>query len=471
MHKFNTVDSQNSDASKEGKDKRKAKAQGGVYSGATSLASNVNPMSVVASPKTTAGANEEEGVGMGMSSSGRGEGDHYAVELPTKRKTRRFSTAPLSPEKTAEMEANMTVEELDKRKMLLNSSGVEEPAASTTNDASTSTSTSTGTGTGTSTSTSTRTRVPPAASKGSSRGGSNDEPGGTGNTAFITIFKIKELQSVFSAGVEAPKMTLPLFRAAMSKILRSFRMLPLSEAEIYDVLLPFIDLQRKAHWMDAVTGGARLITFPTYHELGLRLNDVVRLRFSKRGRIYVKLGNFFCGVETSQTATDSKSVQNIGRLDAKHSMPPREQEIYAETYAAENSGGSDSLWYFRDHNGLYLTYTTPEPEADGTIGFSPAPTLRFSSHERGESEKFRLHFDEEEPRMGRLIISTATGYPHYIASCSSSSTYLDLLPRRSDNQGSDIVHEDKEAVFQFYLPYCDDALVRSDLEAICRMGN
>ena len=107
-------------------------------------------------------------------------------------------------------------------------------------------------------------------------------------------------------------------------------------------------------------------------------------------------------------------------------------------------------------------------EGQGQSAFDlPPPCASLPTSE----ERARGSACEEEPRLGRLIISTATGYPHYIASCSSSSTYLDLLPRHSDYQGSDIVHEEKEAVFQFCLPYCDDALVKSDLEAICRMGN
>jgi hypothetical protein len=377
-------------------------------------------------------------------------------------KTRRFSTLPLSKQDVSEVEAKMNDENagihIDRSSLIFNSSGTAKNKPS-------------------------ELVVQQNRSDGQQIFKDKREASSSSNSspaAPITVFQIKDVQSIFSAGAEAPKIQVHLLQAALSKILRSYRMLPLSENEIYSALEPYIDFNREKKWSDIITGWDKLVTFPTYHDLVVRLNDIIKVRFTKRGRLLMRTisasSNFgssdasdgdnarYCGIETAQTATDSKSISSIGCITTKHTMPPPGQEIYAECDIDKK------VWYFRDDQGLYLSHNGLEQTSLSTEQTTKEANikLKFCSNTRNTTEQFLLHFDHEEKSSGKVIISTATAHPYYIAISSDvGNDYLHLLPRQVDNKGDAIMGEANEAIFQLYLPYYDKALTRVELEAIC----
>jgi len=50
--------------------------------------------------------------------------------------------------------------------------------------------------------------------------GANKNKNGSNSDQFSTVFNIKELQAVFSAGQSAPGLSVPLMQAALSKTMR-----------------------------------------------------------------------------------------------------------------------------------------------------------------------------------------------------------------------------------------------------------
>lgn len=319
------------------------------------------------------------------------------VEMKS-RKQRRFSTLPLQREEKQEEVADVESEESLRRSMMLNSIGANKK-----------------------------------------NGSSSDQ--------FITVFKIKELQTMFSAGESAPKLSVPLMRAALSKMMRSFRMLPLTDFEMTETLHEYIR-EPSAHYLqkkiDVWTGSDKTLRFPSYHELVMRLNDIVRRRFTTRGKVLIMTDGLYCGIDTA-----SLSPKDRNKVCCSLKEVPEKQDIFVE-----NVG---NCWYFRNHDGFYLTYPRDNDVAED---------IQFTGPMRGDCQKFFLHFDHADPKSGDMLISTASGSPRYIT-CGAS--HLQVQPKKNISESEETLPDVEHRTFLMYLYYHDQPLTREDLEAICHI--
>jgi len=361
------------------------------------------PATATASPpqKGLADAIEDWRKEAGATASATGGG---VVDMEMKQKKhRRFSTLPLQREDKQE-ETDIESDEALRRSMMLNSVGA------------------------------------------NAKGSSNSDQ-------FITVFKIKELQTMFSAGQSAPSLSVPLMRAALSKMMRSFRMLPLTEFEMAEALHIYARVP-STHFLqnkiDAWRGTDKTLRFPSYHELVLRLNDIVRRRFTTRGKVHMMVDGLYCGIDTAALSSVDRSKVSCFLQEA-----PEKQDIFIENVGR--------YWCIRDQSGYYLTYPR-----DNDV----ATDIQFSSSTRGECQRLLFHFDHADPQSGCMLMSTGSGSPRYIvrgASHLQVQAKSNISENESENSRKKGPIEDEYTTFQLYLYYHDQPLSRNDLEAICHV--
>jgi len=298
--------------------------------------------------------------------------------------------------------------------------------------------------------------TPPSTSSSSSAAASSENNNNnnfsqSSHVRFESVFTVADMHGIFSSGFNAPRVSFNFVRAALSRTLRSHRIFPLTQEEVWEVVSIYVP-PPPSSWIEAarykadVFQGQKVFEFKSYHELCDRFNLVLRKRQMLRGKILMRMGGNYCAIETSLPNPTS-----VNKVTASQKRIPSGQDLFIEK-------DTQGYFYFKDNRGYYL-------EKEGEW-------LRFTTNPRNALSRFEVIFDD----LGsKCSISVASASDSNTTSTSTSKLRRSVISKDGEIPGilglgpaTDMSEPIVDHPFQFFLYYHTDVpLMNFEVDALC----